>query len=114
MQLLAPLPHWRSWFPGAHWPAPQQPFGQLIASHPPSGPGVTHVPLTQTVPAMHEAHEAPFRPQGPAGPLIIQVLPEQHPFGQDEGLQPALAHPPSTQISLFMHWNWQDWFGGPQ
>ncbi len=77
-----------------HWPALQQPLGQLVASHTQTPGGAQREPVGQGlfVPHLHApdvhrsaaepqaAHEAPFGPHCVAERAVTHVLPSQQPF----------------------------------
>jgi hypothetical protein len=103
------VPHAAAWVPATHWPAAQQPVGQLAALH-------THAPLTHCWPAAQAApvpqlqlplvqlsavsasQAVQFRPAEPhcAAVGVVQVFPWQHPLAQLVG-----SH---TQVPPLQRW----------
>jgi hypothetical protein len=67
---------------------------------PHTGFGATHVPLVQLSPVAHIWQVAPPVPQA-VGDGVVHVVPEQHPLGQLEALQPL--HDPLLQVSPVGH-----------
>jgi hypothetical protein len=100
-----------------HWPAEQQPLGQLVESHT-QAPPMQRCPLAQAgelphlqEPPVHasasvELHGEHAEPPAPHAPSdgAMQAVPKQQPVGQLLGLH---AHAPLTQV-------WPPAHGGPE